>query len=109
MNKPVIICIYMKECKFCQSINDFLDYLSKTKKIVYIRVNINKIGNTMLEMFKYNDIQNINLKLPCLYLYDKKKLINLNNSEFLKYSVQYTNSLQNTIREKSFLDRIMLM
>ncbi|CCU55482.1 unknown similar to AMEV172 [Adoxophyes honmai entomopoxvirus 'L'] len=109
MGKIDLMCIYSKECKLCQILNEFFDYLSKTNKINYNRININKIGNTLLEVFKYENIKKININVPCVYIYNNKDFIRLDNTELLIHAIKYKNSLKNTEnKSKSFLDYIMI-
>ncbi|AAG02878.1 hypothetical protein AMV172 [Betaentomopoxvirus amoorei] len=114
MEKTTIVCMYLKECKICQIINDFLDHLSNKNKINYIRININKIGNKVLELFKDDEnIKKLVIKTPHIYIYKnikgKSTFINIDNFEILQYAMKYKKSLKNTDKKKSFLDSIMLM
>ncbi|CCU55783.1 unknown similar to AMEV172 [Choristoneura biennis entomopoxvirus] len=111
MNKTTIICMYLKECKICQIINEFLDHLSNTNKINYIRVNINKIGDKVIELFKNDkNIQKLIIKTPHIYIYNNntKSFITIDNFEILQYALKYKKSLKNTEKKQMFLDYIMM-
>ncbi|CCU56085.1 unknown similar to AMEV172 [Choristoneura rosaceana entomopoxvirus 'L'] len=109
MNKTTIICMYLKECKICQIINEFLDHLSNTNKIIYNRVNINKIGDKVIELFKNDkDIQKLIITAPRIYIYNNKSFITIDNFEILQDALKYKKSLKNTEKKQMFLDYIMM-
>ncbi|BAO49474.1 hypothetical protein [Alphaentomopoxvirus acuprea] len=108
-SKPVIICIYSKECKFCQIANEFLEYLSITDKIIYLRYNMNKIIKEFFKIININELTNINIVFPYFYLINHdNEFIPLNVTEILKDSIKYKNSLINKPTQKHIFDNIML-
>jgi hypothetical protein len=103
-----IICMYMKECKYCQLINDFLEYLSSTDKIKYIRINVSKTIQHMANYMKINKMDDIKIVFPCIYLLSENNLITLNVDQMLYHSIKYRESLINNPKQKSFFDKFML-
>lgn len=107
-DKPFIICFYMKECKICQIVNEFLDYLHSINKIKYIRINLYKIVPEFLTFFKFNDIKETPITTPCVYLENNDKFIRIDSAKLLSISINYKKSLINRPKKQSFLDSIMI-
>lgn len=105
MVKTIAI-VYIPECKVCQVINEYMEYLNDKKYINYKKIHA--IKNILKYNLVSNKLQNIKLQTPMLYLIENDVIINLNTKPFLEEAIRYKNSLVNKKETNNyFLNKIM--
>ncbi|AAC97647.1 ORF MSV098 hypothetical protein [Melanoplus sanguinipes entomopoxvirus] len=99
MVKTLVI-VYIPECKICQIVNEYFEYLNSIKYINYKKIYA--INSILKYKIPIDKLKGIKLQTPQIYLIENNSIIALNTAPFLNYAIKYKKTLVNKNETNNF-------